>query len=219
MGTLVAVEGLDGAGKRTLVDKVTKRLSEAGLSVATRAFPRYGESVHADLGAEALAGAHGDLADSVYGMATVWASDRSATVGELSELLTGHDVVILDRYVASNAAYGAARLHQDGSGDFVTWIDDLEFGRLALPRPDLQIYLDVPVELAGERARSRQESEPSRALDAYERDGGLQVRTGAVYRDLAAAGWISPWWVVGPDTDPGEIAEKLALSIGEHGAP
>ena len=31
--------------------------------------------------------------------------------------LGGHDVVILDRYVASNAAYSAARLHQDAEGD------------------------------------------------------------------------------------------------------
>ncbi|NLE80685.1 MAG: dTMP kinase [Rhodococcus sp.] len=213
------MEGLDGAGKRTLVGKVTTLLEERGLSVGTVAFPRYGDSVHADLGAEALKGRHGDLAESVYGMAIVWATDRKAAVHDLEELLTRYDVVILDRYVASNAAYGAARLHQAADGDFVGWIEELEFGRLALPRPNLQIYLDVPVDVAGERARGREAADSARALDAYERDGGLQARTGAVYRELADSNWISPWWVVGPDTDPGAIAEKLALSYGDHGAP
>lgn len=213
-GKLVALEGLDGAGKRTLVGKVTMLLEERGLSVGTLAFPRYGDSVHADLGAEALKGRHGDLAESVYGMAIVWASDRKDAIDELRALLATHDVVILDRYVASNVAYGAARLHEGADGAFVGWIEDLEFGRLGLPVPSLQIYLDVSVETAGARARSREAADSTRELDAYEKDGGLQARTGAVYRQLAESNWISPWLTVGSDTDPGAIAEKLALSSG-----
>ncbi len=46
---LIALEGLDGAGKRTLVGKVVARLEADGLDVATLDFPRYGTSIHADL--------------------------------------------------------------------------------------------------------------------------------------------------------------------------
>ncbi|MEV0946041.1 dTMP kinase [Rhodococcus sp. NPDC049939] len=211
MGTLIALEGLDGAGKRTLVDAVVKHLAEKGLRVGTLDFPRYGRSVHADVASEALKGAHGDLAGSVFAMAMLFALDRYGAVDELSDLLDGHDIVLLDRYVASNAAYGAARLHQHGDDEFVEWVTDLEFSRFGLPRPDLQLYLDVPVELAQERARVRESADSSRAIDTYERDRELQERTGEVYRDLASAGWISPWWVLTPDTDPDMLAKKLTF--------
>jgi dTMP kinase len=117
--------------------------------------------------------------------------------------------VILDRYVASNAAYSAARLQQDPAGEAVDWVDRLEYRRLRLPAPDWQVLLAVPAELAGERARSRARSEPGRQRDSYERDDELQRRTGAVYTGLAAADWGGRWKVVDADVDPGRLAATL----------
>jgi dTMP kinase len=206
---LIAIEGVDGAGKRTLTEGLRGALEAAGKSVATLAFPRYGESATADIAAEALHGEHGDLASSVYAMATLFALDRAGALGEIEALRRDHDVVILDRYVASNAAYSAARLHQDAGGDVVAWLARLEYQRLRLPAPDWQVLLSVSTELAGERARSRAESDPGRARDSYERDDGLQRRTGAVYAGLAAAGWGGPWKVVDADVDPSRLAASL----------
>lgn len=202
----IAIEGVDGAGKRTLVDGLRAALERGGRSVATLAFPRYGRSMTADLAAEALHGDHGDLASSVYAMAVMFALDRAGARAELGELAAAHDVVICDRYVASNAAYSAARLHQDATGDAVEWVRRLEFDRLGLPVPDLQLLLAVPTELAAARARSREDADASRKRDAYERDDGLQRRTSAVYERLAAVGFGGRWQVIGPDADPAEIA-------------
>ena len=204
--TLVVIEGLDGSGKRTLTAGLQAALHARGRSVSTLAFPRYGASVTADLAHEALHGSHGDLADSVYAMAVLFALDRAGAREQIAALLDEHDVVILDRYVASNAAYCAARLHQDAGGEMVAWVGELEYGRLGLPAPDHQIYLDVPVALAADRARRRADEEADRARDAYERDAGLQQRTGAVYAGLAAVSWHGPWSVVGPDVDPAQLA-------------
>jgi dTMP kinase len=206
---LIAIEGVDGAGKRTLTDGLSKAFEHAGKSVATLAFPRYGQSVTADIAAEALHGAHGDLASSVYAMAMLFALDRAGAVGEIGALGRDHDVVILDRYVASNAAYSAARLHQDSTGEAVAWVRELEYHRLKLPPPDWQVLLDVPPELAGQRARGRADAESGRARDAYERDDELQQRTGAVYAGLAAAGWGGRWLVVDAEVDPGRLAASL----------
>ncbi|MFI5720061.1 dTMP kinase [Nocardia sp. NPDC051750] len=198
MGVLVSVEGLDGAGKRTLIADLVTGLEARGLRADTLAFPRYGRSVHADLAAEALRGAHGDLAGSVNAMAVLFALDRAAAADELAKLLAGNDVVVLDRYVASNAAYNAARLGQSADGEIVRWVGELEFGRFELPVPRVQLLLDVPVEVAAQRARRRGELDATRELDAYERDGGLQERTAAVYRDLARREWYGTWWVFRP---------------------
>ncbi|MGI9208807.1 MAG: dTMP kinase, partial [Rhodococcus sp. (in: high G+C Gram-positive bacteria)] len=107
MGGLIVVEGLDGAGKRTLSAGLVEAWRAAGARVATLAFPRYGRSIHADLGAEALRGQHGDTASSAEAMALLWALDRRDAADELRKLLAANDIVLLDRYVASNAAYTA----------------------------------------------------------------------------------------------------------------
>lgn len=209
---LIVIEGLDGAGKRTLGEGLRRAFEADGATVTTLAFPRYGDSVTADIASEALHGQHGDLADSVYAMAVLFALDRAGARDHVAALCASHDVVILDRYVASNAAYSAARLHQDAAGEAVSWVGELEYGRFGLARPDRQILLDASVELAAARARHRAEQEADRARDAYERDDGLQQRTGAVYAELAAADWGGPWSVVAPDVDPVALARLLRSS-------
>ena len=189
---LIAIEGVDGAGKRTLTDGLRTVFESQQKSVATLAFPRYKRSITADLAAEALHGGHGDLADSVYAMAVLFALDRADARDEIDHLTGANDVVILDRYVASNAAYSAARLHQGVDGDVVAWVRDLEYDRLELPKPDWQVLLAVPVALAAERAEKRARQEADRAKDAYERDDGLQQRTGGRLQRARRGGLVRP---------------------------
>ena len=207
---LIAIEGVDGAGKRTLATALQAAFEADGKSVTTLAFPRYGQSVPADVAAEALHGDHGDLADSVYAMALLFALDRAGAAEQLADLRLNYDVVLLDRYVASNAAYSAARLGQDADGDVVDWVYRLEYQRLRLPSPDFQLLLDVSVALAGERARQRAEQDADRARDAYERDGGLQQRTAAVYAGLADADWGGPWIRAGVNATAADVIASLS---------
>jgi dTMP kinase len=206
---LIAIEGVDGAGKRTLTTGLRSAFEAASKTVASLAFPRYGQSVHADLAAEALRGGHGDLAESVHAMAVLFALDRAGARDEIERLTADYDVVILDRFVASNAAYSAARLHQGADGEVVEWVRNLEYERLHLPAPDAQVLLAVPAELAAERADHRAAEEADRAKDAYERDDGLQRRTGEVYAALAAMDWCGRWLVAGPDVDAAALASEV----------
>lgn len=207
---LIAIEGVDGAGKRTLTEGLRTAFEADGRSVAQLAFPRYGQSVHADLAAEALHGQHGDLTQSVYAMAVLFALDRAGAREQLADLRDRHDVVVLDRYVASNAAYSAARLHQRIDGGVVEWVRGLEFERFAMPVPDWQVLLAVPTELAAERALHRAATEADRARDAYERDDGLQRRTNEAYAALAAAEWCGRWVTAGPTAVASELARTLS---------
>lgn len=207
---LIAIEGVDGAGKRTLSQGLRTAFEADGRSVATLAFPRYGQSAAADVAREALHGQHGDLASSVYAMAMLFALDRAGAVEQIQQLSRDRDVVILDRYVASNAAYSAARLHQDADGEVVGWVHQIEYDRLRLPAPDWQVLLGVSAELAEQRARQRASQDASRPRDVYERDNELQQRTSQVYAGLAAAGWGGRWLVVAADVDPSQLAATLA---------
>jgi dTMP kinase len=203
VGRLVVIEGLDGAGKRTLTERLVTALT--GVSVATIAFPRYGASVPADLASDALHGRMGDVVDSVHGMALLFALDRLAAKDHLVDLLAGHDIVLADRYVASNAAYGAARLHQGAGGEFVAWVRALEIERFGLPVPHAHLLLRVPVEVAASRAAHRENRE-ARARDSFESDDGLQARCAGVYDELAETDWLAPWHVV-----DGTVAQDMPV--------
>lgn len=209
MGTLIVIEGVDGAGKNTLARRLVSAWEREDLAVGRVGFPRYDHSVHADLAAEALRGEHGDTAESVHAMALLFALDRRDAARDIRKMLSRNDIVLLDRYVASNAAYTAARLEQSADGEAVEWIKALEFDRFGVPVPDVQILLDVPVELAAERAASREVADVSRIRDVYERDSSLQSRTSAVYGQLAASNWVSPWRIVSADVDPDRLAADV----------
>jgi dTMP kinase len=208
---MVAIEGVDGAGKRTLTDALCRALVGRGAVVGGFAFPRYDTDVHAELVRDALYGRLGDLIDSVHGMALLYALDRRDAAAELRAALRSNDIVLVDRYVASNAAYGAARLRQEADGDFVAWIRALEIERFRIPAPDHHLLLTVPDAVADERVAHRERTEAGRERDAFEADAGLQTRTSEVYGQLALASWLSPWTVVDGTAPVGsdELAAQL----------
>lgn len=203
---IIAIEGIDGAGKHTLVQHLREELD---IPVGVLAFPRYEESIHAQLAQEALYGRMGDLTSSAYAMATLFALDRHGAKEQLLAAADSPELLILDRYVASNAAYSAARLADDSVMD---WVFDLEFGRLGLPKPQLQIYLATDVEVAADRASSRSAQDASRERDEYEKDGNLQAATAAAYGRLAESNWAGQWIAT---ADKGIIIDNVRKLVGE----
>lgn len=185
---IIAVEGIDGAGKHTLADALLDRVPADML-----AFPRYDDSAAAQLAQAALHGKMGDMADSAYAMAAMFALDRHGALDTLSEYAGASGrTLILDRYCASNAAYTWARTGDEAA---LAWVEDLEFGRLGLPRPDLQVLVATPPEVAGARAERREACDATRTRDRYERDEALQHATAQAYAELARRGWAGRWVV------------------------
>ncbi|TDV36799.1 dTMP kinase [Actinophytocola oryzae] len=203
------IEGIDGAGKRTLAEALEGALAGR---VARMAFPRYGVSVYGDLIRDGLHGRLGAFGDEVHGMAMLYALDRREAAPDIRALLDAHDYVLLDRYVASNAAFGAARLHQGAGGEFVGWVHEIELGRFGVPVPHAHLLLRVPPVIAAARSTRRAQTEADRGRDTWESDDALQSRVAAVYDGLAAADWLAPWHVVDGSTvpDTAELAKKLA---------
>ena len=205
---LISIEGIDGAGKNTITQRLREELD---CDVAVLSFPRYEESIHAQLAQEALYGRMGDLTDSAYGMATLFALDRRGAKEQLLAAAESTDtLLILDRYVASNAAYSSARV---GGELIVDWIYELEFQRFGLPVPQLQIFLDTDLALAGQRAVARAAEDEGRNRDRYERDAALQSRTATAYRRLAEQQWAGRW-IATADADM--IIQAVKELVGEQ---
>lgn len=205
---IIAIEGIDGAGKATLTRGLREALEGRGETVTGRTFPAYGQTVFADFADDALHGRLGDTVDSAWAMALLFALDRRDLFADGTER---DGVLVLDRYVASNAAYSLART---GDPAIVDWIRETEFGGFALPRPDLTVYLEAPVELAASRARRRESADADRTRDAYERDGGLQRKTAEAYRKLAGENFGGPWVIVSADAPPEDSVSAVLEALG-----
>jgi dTMP kinase len=144
-GKLIALEGIDGSGKRTQLDLLAGELAARGLPVFRISFPRY-ESSFGKLVGRYLNGEFGAL-DAVdpHLSALLYASDRLEAKAEIETALSVEKIVLADRYIASNMAHQSARIPPAQREEFLTWLKRLEYDLYALPAEDLVVYLRVPV--------------------------------------------------------------------------
>lgn len=143
---LLVIEGLDGAGKSTQISLLKDYLSKKGYNCEYLHFPRTDAPYFGELIARFLRGEFGSL-DTVdpYLVAMLYAGDRKDASEQISGWLRSGTIVLLDRYTYSNIAYQCAKMNEfAGQENLMQWILSLEFSHFAIPRPDLNIFLDVP---------------------------------------------------------------------------
>jgi dTMP kinase len=144
-GKLIALEGIDGSGKRTQLDLLAAKLEELGFAVSRISFPRY-ESLCGELVGRYLNGEFGPLAAvDPHLSALLYAGDRLEAKPEIEAALSAGKIVLADRYIASNMAHQSERVQPEKREEFFAWLKKLEYGLYALPVEDLVVYLRVPV--------------------------------------------------------------------------
>ncbi|PYU36360.1 MAG: thymidylate kinase [Acidobacteria bacterium] len=143
-GKFIAIEGIDGSGKRTQIDLLSSALEARGIDHVRYSFPRY-ESSFGRLVARYLNGEFGrlDTVDAHFS-ALLYAGDRFEAKGELAAALASGRTVLADRYVGSNLAHQTARVGPQRREEFLSWLKRLEYGIYGLPVEDLVIYLRLP---------------------------------------------------------------------------
>ncbi|MFN3693324.1 MAG: dTMP kinase [Candidatus Paceibacteria bacterium] len=148
-GTLIVLDGADGAGKATQTRLLVDRLNAEGYVVHTLDFPQYTQNHFGRLLRECLDGKRGDFIGLDARLAsTIFAADRFESAPIIREWLESGAVVILDRYVSSNMLHQGAKIYDaEELSNFLTWLDHMEHGVFGIPRPDTIVYLDVPFDV------------------------------------------------------------------------
>lgn len=144
---LIVLEGLDGAGKSTQVKMLREYLQQRCSSLEYIHFPRYEAPVYGSLISRFLRGEFGAI-DMVHPqlVALLFAEDRHGAAPQLHKALEEGKTVLLDRYVYSNIAYQCSKLKDESEREALrNWIFETEYGPFGLPKPDLNLYLDVPI--------------------------------------------------------------------------
>lgn len=157
MGKLIIVEGLDGSGKSTQVALLEKYFTDKNISYKKIKLPDY-DSPSSTLVNMYLAGEFGKDANDVnaYAAGAFYAVDRFASYKLNWKKDYENDVLILaDRYATSNSIYQMEKIDESEWDEYLEWSADFEYNKIGIPKPDLVIYLDMPVEISQKLMTSR----------------------------------------------------------------
>lgn len=193
LGRFVAFEGIDRAGKSSVVKVLPALLT--GCSVPIRICAEYNSPVGPLISGDALKKL------SAFKKAYLFAADRAWTYeSECLPALERGELVLWDRYKDSAIAYRAAELHSRPSNLF-----DLEFVKAInqpFLAPDKTFFIEISVEVSEERARKSNTKEPY--------DSAFLERVRLEYHKLASAPGYA---IVDGARSTEAVAEQIAKEI------
>jgi len=219
----VVLEGLDGAGKSTQIERLRAMLESEGKKCEYLHFPRFDAPVYGDLIARFLRGEFGSVDEvNPYLVALLYAGDRADAASRIRGWLDEGRWVIADRYVYSNVGYQCAKVADSAARRALRdWILHTEFDEFAIPRPTLSVFLDVPfafTEAKLSSARSGNDRDYLHgAADIHEQSLDLQRAVREVY--IASAVEDADFKIVDCSDSAGRMAsadlifERLATLI------
>ncbi|HBP43813.1 MAG TPA: thymidylate kinase [Clostridiales bacterium] len=168
---LIVIEGTDGCGKKTQTKLLNDRLVNMGINSIIQSFPNYDSPACAPVKMY-LNGDFGDVTCfDAYQANSLYAVDRLCTMQKHKSHIANGGTIIFDRYVESTMLHQAALIDDISERDkFLDYVNDFEFDTLKLPKPDLVIFLDVPVEVSKKLADARGEFKSGNKKDILESD-------------------------------------------------
>lgn len=185
-GTFIVIEGSDGSGKGTQFALIGDRLKERGYDVATYDFPQYDQESSYFV-REYLNGNYGGADElGAYTPSLFFALDRFQASQSIKKDLAAGKIVLSNRFIGANLAHQGQKIHDDAERTkYYDWLYDLEFNILGIPKPDLNIVLLVPAEIAQklvDQKAARNYTDKKR--DIHEADLNHLQRAVAAYEKL-----------------------------------
>ncbi len=188
VGKLIVIEGTDGTGKETQTKILIEKMKSSDIPVETMSFPRYelewGMRVR-----QYLSGMHKDgIGNDPWPPSTLYAMDRLSATPQLLEWLDNGTNVVLDRYMESNLGYQGAKLEGNERSELIKKLTYFEHNMLGIPRSDLVIYLDLPLQESVKVIKKREEEAKAAGKsykDIHEQDMWYLGKVRETYLELA----------------------------------
>jgi len=150
LGKFIVFDGSDGSGKATQVALLSAYLQSRWTLVETIDFPRYKDNFHGKILKASLRGDFGDfIALDPYAASFLYTADRFESASTIREFVGKGHVVIADRFTTANMIHQGGKFTNLTDRDkYLDWLLGLEFGYLNFPKPDVVVFLKVPVEIS-----------------------------------------------------------------------
>jgi len=160
---IIAIEGLDQAGKKTQTEMLVKALRRIKIKTAVFSFPDYSTIIGKEI-KNHLSGKRNFPPEIIH---YLYAANRLEKLEEIKKSAAKNSVLIMNRYYHSNLVYGIA------NGLKEKWLQSIEDG---LPKADLVIVLDVSQNESFSRKKSKR--------DKFEKDKEFSKKISQIYRRL-----------------------------------
>ena len=104
----------------------------------------------------------------------------------MKEWLDEGRCVLLDRYVYSNIAYQCSKLKEKSKAkELRDWIFELEYNIYNIPKPDVNLFLDVPISFVDKKLKENREGNDRDYLqgkeDIHEANIQFQIDVREIY--------------------------------------
>lgn len=183
-GKLIVIDGTDGSGKATQVDLLAKRLLKEGKKVKIVDFPEYYKNFFGEFIGHCLSEQYYNFIKVHPKIASVlYAADRFESSDKIKNWLKEGYIVIANRYVSAN------QIHQGGKiknakkrNDFIKWLNKMEYEVFGIPKPDITLYLSLPIDIVLKLLKTRDSSKMRRAYlrkkkDVHEADVNFLINS------------------------------------------
>lgn len=161
--TLIVIDGLDGSGKTTQFDIIKEKLSQE-YAVKAISFPEY-DKPSSMLVKMYLSGEISENAADInaYAASSFYAVDRYVSYKKYWERnYKNGELILAGRYVSSNAIHQMSKLPESEWDSYLEWLQDYEYSKLELPRPNCVIFLDMPIEISQKLMSERYNGDESK---------------------------------------------------------
>ncbi len=171
-GKLIVIDGTDGSGKATQVALLAKKLTHEGKKVKIVDFPEYYKNFFGEFIGHCLSEQYYNFIKVHPKIASVlYAADRFESSAEIKNWLKDGYIVIANRYVSAN------QIHQGGKiknakkrNDFIKWLNKMEYEVFGISKPDITLYLSLPINIVLQLLKKRDSSKMRRAYLKKKKD-------------------------------------------------
>ena len=157
-GILIVFEGLDYSFKETNCKKLYEYIKSTTDKVELLSFPNY-DSQSSIFVKNYLSGKYGKSSEvDPYQSSIFYAMDRYDTICGLNikEKLEDGYIIIMDRYIGSNLIFQSTKFNDDNmANNYIQSMSDFEYHVLGLPKEDIVIYMNMPIDISYELMKER----------------------------------------------------------------
>ena len=198
-GKLIVIDGTDGSGKATQVELLAKALKKDGYIVKLLDFPEYYKNFFGKFIGHCLSVQYYNWINIHPKIAAIaYAADRWESSDKIREWLQKGYLVLANRYVSANQIHQGGKIPDENErASFLEWLDRMEHEVLKIQRPNLIIYLRVPVEISLELLLKKRATK-NQSLGVGVKDTVEEDRT-YLERSHETANWLAmhqPNWRV-----------------------
>ena len=212
-GKLFVIEGLDGCGKSTQLEMLKSKTDDNTRFIS---FPNY-DSASGEIIKDYLSGkfAEENGKAGAYTASSFYAVDRYISYKtDWEKDYQAGKTIIAARYTSSNAIYQMTKLDRAQWDEYLSWLEDYEYEKFGIPRPDKVVFLDMPIEVSQKLLSSRYGGNEEKK-DIHERNVDFlkACREAALYTAKQKGWFILPCSDGENPFTPERINEQLSAMI------